>query len=538
MPTIEALTERIAPVSQNTLGRDLFARFESDRDILVIPVVEDDRPVGLIERDSFLLKFGAPFGHASYANRTAAHVMDPEPAMIEAGVDIDVFSDVFLASRPGDLMRGFIVTRNGLYHGVGTALSLVQAVNDQQRRLNADLAAQVLTQGDDHAQSLMIVRSRNRFLDLLSQKLRTPLNGVLAVAELLRRQPLNTQTQAHIVTIVESSEAVLRTLQNAQDLSHAQAGELQLLPAPTPLRVLMDDVQSYWTAHNAGNQTSLMISYEGDTDLSAVLDGSRLNQVFHALIGNALEQARNGMIEASLKAVADRGTIRIDAFVRDDGPGLDAARLPQLFEPFASDDAAPAGFSLALCQQLVQAMGGRMTATNNPGRGATFAFSLEAHQAETEVIQQDATAVLSGGGRQATPHILIVDDNATNRVVAQALCEMFGCTSMTVEDGLEAVEAVQQRAFDLILMDIKMPRMDGVQATQAIRALDGPASATPIIALTANADPEDALRYVACGMVCVVEKPIKPERLRLAINLALESRGAAVTPITAARSAA
>jgi signal transduction histidine kinase/CheY-like chemotaxis protein len=538
MPTIEALTERIAPVSQHTLGRDLFARFESDSDTLVIPVVENDRPVGLIERDSFLLKFGGPFGHASFANRTAAHVMDPEPAVIEAGVDIDAFSDVFLSSRPGDLMRGFIVTQNGRYHGVGTALSLVQAVNDQQRRINAELSARIAALSDDHAQSLMIARSRNRFLDLLGQKLRTPLNGVLAVAELLRRQPLNAQTQAHVATIAESSEAVLRTLQNAQDLSHAQAGELQLLPAPTPLRVLMDDVQSYWTAHNAGNQTSLMVSYEGDTDLTAVLDGSRLNQVFHTLIGNALEQARNGMVEASLKAAAADGIIRIEAFVRDDGPGLDETHLAQLFEPFASNETAPAGFSLALCQQLVQFMGGRITATNNPGRGATFGFSLEARQAEAEVIHEDTTAAMGGVGRQAAPHILIVDDNATNRVVAQALCEMFGCTSVTVEDGLEAVEAVQQRAFDLILMDIKMPRMDGVQATETIRALDGPASAIPIVALTANADPEDALRYVACGMVCVVEKPIKPERLRLAINTALANQGPAVVDIATARSAA
>ena len=121
-----------------------------------------------------------------------------------------------------------------------------------------------------------------------------------------------------------------------------------------------------------------------------------------------------------------------------------------------------------------------------------------------------------------TPHILIVDDNATNRVVAQALCEMFGCTSETAEDGVEALEAVQERAFDLVLMDIKMPRMDGVQATQAIRALDGPASAIPIVALTANADPDDARKYLATGMAAVVEKPIKPERLRMAMNAALE----------------
>ena len=119
-------------------------------------------------------------------------------------------------------------------------------------------------------------------------------------------------------------------------------------------------------------------------------------------------------------------------------------------------------------------------------------------------------------------HILVVDDNATNRMVAEALVEMFDCTSESAEDGIEAVDAVQSGRFDLILMDIKMPRMDGLTATRTIRALQGPVSQTPIVALTANVDPEDARAYVAAGMCCVVEKPIKPERLLQAINAALD----------------
>ena len=122
---------------------------------------------------------------------------------------------------------------------------------------------------------------------------------------------------------------------------------------------------------------------------------------------------------------------------------------------------------------------------------------------------------------ESETHILIVDDNATNRVVAQALCEMFGCTSETADDGMEALDAIQERDFDLVLMDLKMPRLDGLQATQAIRKLKGPMRDVPIIALTANADPEDARRYIASGMAAVVEKPIKPERLRHAMNAAL-----------------
>jgi CheY-like chemotaxis protein len=118
-------------------------------------------------------------------------------------------------------------------------------------------------------------------------------------------------------------------------------------------------------------------------------------------------------------------------------------------------------------------------------------------------------------------HILIVDDNATNRMVAEALCEMFDCTSEQVADGVEAVEAAKSGRFDLILMDIKMPRMDGVTATRAIRELPGRAGSAPIVALTANADPNDVATYIAAGMQDVVEKPIKPERLAVVLSVLL-----------------
>jgi CheY-like chemotaxis protein len=162
-------------------------------------------------------------------------------------------------------------------------------------------------------------------------------------------------------------------------------------------------------------------------------------------------------------------------------------------------------------------MRGSIHAESNIGQGVTIVFDLVAPVAQT-------TATAAIGAAPVAAHILVVDDNATNRMVAEALCEMFDCTSESVEDGVEAVEAVQSGRFDLILMDIKMPRMDGVTATQTIRALPGAVGKTPIVALTANVDPEDARSYVAAGMCSVVEKPIKPERLLQAINTALDSR--------------
>ena len=528
MPTIEVLTERAEPISAQTPGIDVFSRFEGEPDTLVIPVVEDGRPIGLIERNAFLLKIAGPFGHAQYANRPILHLMDPEPAVVEAGVSIDAFCDVLLKGGPSALMRGFIVTRDGRYHGVGTAVSLLQAVNELQRQQNLELVDQTRVLTDTRTQAVASARAKSQFLTIMSHELRTPMNGVLAVAELLRRQPLNAQAQAHITTIVESSETLLRILQDALDLSRAEAGELELHPQATPLRALMDDVQAAWAPRASQDNVTLMVSYEGDTELAAVVDGARITQLFNNLIGNALHFARNGVVEAGLKAVAVGDTIRLEARVRDDGAGIEAERVDAIFEPFVHDSANNgAGLGLAICRQIVDRMGGRIWAENNPGRGATFAFDLEVERTQVEAAAPTNVETLGGDADMGShPHILIVDDNATNRVVAQALCEMFGCTSETAEDGVEAVEAVQERRFDLILMDIKMPRMDGVQATAAIRALTGPARSIPIVALTANADPDDAKKYLAIGMAAVVEKPIKPERLRMAMNLAIEQAAA------------
>lgn len=527
MPTIETLTRRTEPVGPETPGSAIFARFRREPDTLGIPVVQDGRPLGLVERDAFLLKFAGPLGHAQYAKRPVTVMMDTEPAVVEAGVRIDAFSQALLNSGPGAAMRSFIVTRNGAYQGVGTAVTLIQAINDRQGAQIRALTEEARALVDTNAQSLVTARSLSQFMSVLNRELRTPMNGVLAVAELLGRLQLPTDARSHVSTIVESSQTLLQVLQDAVDVSRAEAGELELNLQPTPLQALMDGVQAEWAPRAAQDNVTLMTSYEGDTELAALIDGPRLRQVLDNLVSNSLRFARNGIVEASLKATARGDRVQLEARVRDDGPGIDAALIGSLFDPFAQGAGLNgAGLGLSVSDRIVGQMGGGLRAENNAGRGATFAFDLDVRRTEIEVRAKPNVTGLSNFEFERTPHILIVDDNATNRVVAQALCEMFGCTSETVEDGLEALEAVQERAYDLILMDIKMPRMDGVQATGAIRALTGPARDIPIIALTANADPDDARSYLSIGMCSVVEKPIKPEHLLRAINGALNADAA------------
>jgi signal transduction histidine kinase/CheY-like chemotaxis protein len=526
MPTIDTLTHRAVAISPETPGADVYDRFCREPDTLVIPVVEDDRPVGLIERNAFLVCFGSKYGRALFARRPVRLVMDAEPVTVEMAMAVSDFCESMLAERASSLLRGFIVTDQGRYHGVGTVLALLQATSAAGRLRSEQLAESVRSLGVAKTQAQASTLAKSQFLGLMSHELRTPMNGVLAMAELLRRQPLGPDAQAYVQTIIDSSETLLRILADALDLSRAEGGELELSPKPVFANAIMDDVQALWSPRATQDGVSLMVRYEGDPDLAIDIDIVRLKQVFNNLVGNALKLARNGVVEAGLKAIVLKDGVRLEARVRDNGPSSPDDSLDHVFDPFSDSTTsrgAVTGLSMAICRQIVERMGGRIWAERNIGRGSTFGFEVSVPRAAMTRSGASNVSELAELKLQSEPHILIVDDNATNRVVAQALCEMFGCTSESAEDGLEAVEAMKTRRFDLVLMDIKMPRMDGVQATLAIRALPGAERDTPILALTANADPEDAKRYLSIGMAAVVEKPIKPERLRQAMNIALAS---------------
>jgi two-component system, sensor histidine kinase len=353
---------------------------------------------------------------------------------------------------------------------------------------------------------------RRRFLDLIGREIRTPLNGVVAVAELLARQPLSPDAQAYVRTIVDSSQALLGRLEDAMDLVAGEAGGMEIAPEAVQLRAAVDEVQAHWQARRSAAGAALLISYDGEPDLAALTDGRRLKQLFDSLIGDALRVTPRGAVEANLRARVEGDGIRLEGRVRDAGPSLTDNELARLFEPDSPRKGS--GLSLPLCRQIARALGGVISAERNAGSGVSVTFSLLA----PAVAEDEDNVVKASSG--PTAHVLVVDDNATNRMVAESLCEMFDCTSESAEDGVEAVEAARTGRFDLILMDIKMPRMDGVEATRQIRALDGAAGRVPIIALTANADPDDARAYIACGMSSVVEKPIKPDRLLQAMNTA------------------
>ncbi|MDB5452595.1 MAG: response regulator receiver protein [Caulobacteraceae bacterium] len=373
------------------------------------------------------------------------------------------------------------------------------------------------------------LREGRLFLDAVSGEIRRPMHSILAVAELLARQPLSPDALAYVRTIIDHSHSLLRTVDDAKDLVRSETEPLVMQPSAVSLHELMDAIQGQWQAKAALAGVALLVSYDGE-EIVAMLDGRRLRQVFDHLIEHALKMTRKGGVEVSLRARASDQDVVVEGSVRDSGVGLAPDKLARIFEPAAGEGESRVG--LALCRRVIEAMSGSIRAESNVGAGSTIAFGLVVQRAEApksdDLLQSKAVR---------TAHVLVVDDNATNRMVAEALCEMFDCTSESAEDGLQAVEAVKSGRFDLVLMDIKMPRMDGVQATRVIRDMPGATGQVPIIALTANADPEDARGYIASGMSCVVEKPIKAEALLQAMTSCLSNRDAGQSSAASAAAA-
>ena len=341
------------------------------------------------------------------------------------------------------------------------------------------------------------------------------------VAGLLQRKLEQPELKPYVETILDSGQTLLRLLTDALDMSRASAGILTLDAGPMNVGALGEDLAALWRPRAEEKGLALTVACDPAGGDWVMADAMRVKQLLNNLIGNALKFTQAGEVAVSLTTRREGDAVRLEAVIDDSGPGVPEAAAATIFEPFntgqAGREGAGAGLGLAICRQIVDRIGGSIGLDRSPQGGARFRFDL--------VLE--ACDAADRGETQAEPtphetlHVLVADDNATNRFVATRLLEMFGCTHETAENGAQAVEAASVRAFDLILMDIKMPVMDGVAATRAIRALKGPAGRTPILALTANADPRDEADYVAAGMNGVAQKPIQPDALLNAIRLTL-----------------
>ncbi|MCZ8123054.1 MAG: PAS-domain containing protein [Magnetospirillum sp.] len=368
--------------------------------------------------------------------------------------------------------------------------------------------------------------AKSEFLANMSHELRTPLNGVVGMLDVMLAGALGDETRRQAEMARFSAERLLKVIGDILDISKLEAGALQIDRTVFAPADAVRDASATFAASAAAKRLSLETDVAADFEGPAVGDPMRLGQILLNLVGNAVKFTERGYVRVrAFRADGDEAVVE----VADSGPGIEPAAQRRLFTKFFQADASVTrryggtGLGLAISGELVAAMGGSISVESRPGEGAVFRLRLPLPRA-TPTLPALARAAGDGPAvalRAEGKRLLLVEDNEVNRYAAAKMLEPTRAILDIAHDGVEAVELAGLRAYDAILMDVQMPRMDGLEATRRIRASDGPSAAAPILALTANAFVEDVERCRAAGMDGHLAKPVRAADLIAAVGRAL-----------------
>ena len=412
-----------------------------------------------------------------------------------------------------DLGNGMVIHVTDRRTKEGGVVSIVHDVTAAERRL---------AQAKQNAEAAN--QAKSQFLATMSHEIRTPLNAVLGLNELMLHSQLDSQQRRHAELIGSSGRLLLALINDILDVSRIEAGHLQLTSAPFSLRPAAEGVVALMRERAVSKGLALRLEFLPNEDALVHGDAIRIQQILFNLVGNAIKFTDQGVVQVTVTVEPGAGralTLRLQ--VSDTGIGIPDSAMPTLFDRFTQADSTTmrryggSGLGLAITREIVQMMGGTIATTSTPGLGSRFTIAIPSRFAERG--ESVAAGVEPGAAAPARPalRILVAEDNDVNQILINAVLARMGHRVHLVANGLLAVEAVRRGDYDLVLMDLQMPGMDGMEATQAIRALGGAFAALPIVAMTANAFEEDRQACLAAGMDDYVAKPIDVERLAQAI---------------------
>ncbi|CAH2602622.1 Histidine kinase [Rhodovastum atsumiense] len=372
-------------------------------------------------------------------------------------------------------------------------------------------------------------RAKSQFLATMSHEIRTPINGVIGLAELLRGTALDARQLVWVDRLQGSADHLLRLVDDILDFSRLDGGSMVFESIPFHPAALAEETCRMLEAGAAAKGLDWRVCLPAVPPPAVLGDPGRLRQILLNLLGNAIKFTAAGGVTLTLEhAATAEGAVALAFTVRDTGIGIPRQAQARLFREFSQGDSSISrrfggtGLGLAICARLVAQMDGDITVESEDGPGSVFRFSVRLPPAPDKAPARVAAPAPQTVARL---RILLAEDDPTNRLVITAMLQRLGHDAGVAENGARAVEAVRAGGFDLVLMDMMMPGMDGLAATRAIRALEGPAAGIVVIALTANALPDDRQRCLAAGMDDFLAKPLRLAALRAMLARHAPPRG-------------
>jgi len=376
------------------------------------------------------------------------------------------------------------------------------------------IAEQELIDARDRAESMD--RAKSQFMTMMSHEMRTPLNGILGVLDLLRTTDLNLLQGRYVDLAAASGEILLEQINDALDVTRIETGSINLMSLPFDLHATVANVTDVLRPLAQEKDLDLALEFEAGMDHRFVGDGGRIWQILTNLIGNAIKFTSTGSIIVQVSGIHGADDTSVTIIVRDTGNGIPKERLDDIFEDFVvlsnakGRQARGDGLGLSISRKIARLMGGDLTAHSMIGHGSTFVLNIPLARVATDRSQDstDPEAMLETGG-DGSKDVLIVEDNLDNRTVLGDMLEGIGHRVTKARDGLEGVNIAQEKPFDLIIMDISMPVLDGIDAVRRIRNTPGPNQNCQILGLTAHGREEYGDVAEEAGMDSLFTKPIR-----------------------------